>query len=321
MNLNPVEWSQAQELLLQLVQVLSPLAEQPAQRHIILTNRLFVPQKSEDYQPVQSKNPVRILLTLESMQKQVQEWVGEEGEGRVKTTIPPKNPTPPIAMQAKTLLLRVQNAIGRLVSSSNLKDPKQEPLREAMKQLKPDLDRIIQAVAEEGMEAGIEKPNERSFATPYRFVPTPSGRQTRLMAEVKTVNAKVKIDNPKSQIIHETLPYNETSKPQITEEIRAQAKPQPMQPKNNEVEVLNPKLSEETSPLSFSRPSKLSPAIQNEPHVQTKEQKQAIPRPIERTTIPVVPFISESRSLTPVRKKKKKKGFWQREEEDDRKNS
>jgi hypothetical protein len=311
--MNPVEWSKAQDLLLQLVQVLSPLAERPPHSHLVLNKHFFNPRRNEEYPASQLRNPVRILSTLESVQKQVHEWVGGE---RMESTIKGKE-NAPIAKLAEKLIAEVRYTIGKLISSVNIKNPEKDPFLDAMKLIEPELAEIIKAVAQERLEAVQQKPTERSFVGTPRFLPTPSARETLILrGEVKVKKEGMRRgDTP----IFHPVPKEvvEFLIPLVT---IIEDQPQLKKVELKDPEALKPPVSQDL-PL-LSRQVKPSPVIQGGIVIQPQEQEKTAPRPMERITIPVVPFVSETRSLTPARKKKKKKGFWHRAEEDeDLKNS
>lgn len=255
MNLNPVEWSQAQDLLLKLVRILAPLTED---RSIpissVLSKRFFAPPTNEDFQGFQFRNPVRILTNLHNVQKQVEELIGEpsiENFNASKQAFEPKKvcrpeqmtpkPFPPLSKQAQKLINQVQDAIGKLCSSTNIKKPDEAPLRETLKQLKPSLDRMIEAVTHKELHPAND--SSSSFRLPI----------SRSLRE--------------EQIIKKVIPLSDA-------EVQSEKAP--------------------------------------------SEVRKEI---IERTSLPIVPFIPDNRSLSPARKKKKRKGFWFRDNDDDRNNS
>ncbi len=152
-----IEWSKAQDLLLKLVQALAPLAERSPPISAILQQRFSIPQSlfSEEVPKRSIRQPVTLLTSLHS---EVEKWIGEPA-----LASPLQQPTLPIARQAQRLIDQVQDTIGKLCQSMHIKDPKEEPLREALKRLKPHLERIIEAVSHEGMHSSDE-----GNATPFR---------------------------------------------------------------------------------------------------------------------------------------------------------
>lgn len=126
--MNSVECSKAQDLLVKLVQALTPLTLKEGPVSFFPTNRFFLPI---------SKDPI-LLLSL--LQKEVNHWVGE---GSAKEFVEPPKKTLPIASQAKHLIAQVQQAIGKLATSEFMQSPKEAPLKEVLKKLKPNLDQII----------------------------------------------------------------------------------------------------------------------------------------------------------------------------------
>lgn len=169
MNLNRSEWSKAQDLLVQLVQILTPLAEKDSAS--VLNNRFFVPPGAND-DPLAFRHPVRVLHFA---QQQVAEWIeqlpaptvsqrGGEGGSAID-----RAPARPLSTQAQKLIDQVRNAICSLCTSSNIVEPKAAPLREALLKIKPYIDEMVQAVTHEGMHSSDDEPNPHSPLTSHRF--------------------------------------------------------------------------------------------------------------------------------------------------------
>lgn len=307
MNLNSLELSKAQSLLLELVWVLSPIAGRAVPISFFLNNR-FSP-KSGDSQLTQFRYPVRLITTLHSMQKQVEEWIEVNGElgtqnaerrtgngellGAAESSeagerrepgchpdplnaerrsqnaklvgeppAPPKAKLPPLSRLAQRLIDQVQDAIGKLCQSTNIKDPKEEPLREALKRLKPELDQIIKSVSHEGMHSADE-------GLPQVFRPIPRPARENLIKMAISQEGVLK----------------------------------------KERETISRSSVESPAPL---------PQIDGK---SSQEKESATPRSVERTTLSAAPFVPETRNLTPGQKKKKRKSFWFREEKEERNNS
>ena len=139
MNLNSVEWSQAQELLLTLVRVLTPLTGRAESLSSFLHFRLYFPPAQVE---TQLQRSVSVLTTLCSVQAQVKEWIGEGSEvekEEVRLELP-------LARQAQKLIEQVQGAIGKLCSSKHIKNPEAAPVRKTLQTLKPRLDQIVDMV-------------------------------------------------------------------------------------------------------------------------------------------------------------------------------
>src|SRR5690554_6472885 len=79
MNLNPIEWAQAQNLLLKLVQVLSPLTVRPIAPSFFLSRRFFAPPMAPSADFFQH-HPVKLLSALHEVRKEVEEWIAEPEE-------------------------------------------------------------------------------------------------------------------------------------------------------------------------------------------------------------------------------------------------
>src|SRR3990167_7840762 len=77
MNLNSVDWSHAQSLLIKLVQVLSPLTVHEIPASVFLNRRFVIPSfySHENFFP--KRCPVKLLSTLHAVQKEVEEWVSD----------------------------------------------------------------------------------------------------------------------------------------------------------------------------------------------------------------------------------------------------
>ncbi len=189
MGLNPVLWSQAQDLLLKLVYILKPLADPAAPVPSLLNQRFYIPPKNEESHPFQ--HAVRILSTLHSVQKQVEEWIGQEP---VTEAPQPSKTAVPLPKQAQKLILQVQDAITKLCSSTNMRNPEETPLRQSLKYLKPGLDRIIQAVTQDGMHSASD-----SLPQPFRFPLPQSSRQELIRKLISFPEHKIKED-PKSSL-------------------------------------------------------------------------------------------------------------------------
>ncbi|MBX7065846.1 MAG: hypothetical protein K1X28_01315 [Parachlamydiales bacterium] len=181
MDLNPVDWNQAQNLLIKLVQALSPLAVRPVAPSIFLSRRFFVPPPSYPTADFFQRHPVKLL---HEVQKEVEKLIAEpskteetphrvavvekavqaEPKSKPEKT-PAKESSPvkekalvqqpsapsvekpvPLVRQAKELIHQVQEAIGKLANSTYMQEPTEAPLREVLKKLKPSLDRILDAV-------------------------------------------------------------------------------------------------------------------------------------------------------------------------------
>lgn len=171
MNMNPIDCSKAQALLTKLVQMLSPLTVKEVSPSFLLNKRFFIPPQEWKHQTQRS---VKLLNCLHAVQREVNEWVQEEGGSAQKQTKQLKlHPfhrkreeiSPSIAKQAKVLVNQVHEAICEMSSSANFKAPQEAPLREALRKLKPQLDRIIELLALSPSRRSYE--NRGPFIAPY----------------------------------------------------------------------------------------------------------------------------------------------------------
>lgn len=78
MDMNPVEWSQAKNLLVKLSQVLSPLTVQTISSSMFLHRRFFIPPSEVQEGTFLNKHPVRLLTAaLHKVQKEMEALMGE----------------------------------------------------------------------------------------------------------------------------------------------------------------------------------------------------------------------------------------------------
>lgn len=297
-KMNPVEWSKAQDLLVKLVQALAPLTVQEVPASLFLNKRFFIPQQWSAEVPL-SKHPIRLLTIL---QKEVNNLVGEAPPKKEIS----KKEAPPVAKQAKQLIAEVQEAIGKLVNSEFIQAPKEAPLKEALKKLKPNLDQIIEAVTKEQESETEEEP---SFRHP---LPRPQ-REEGMKKSLPTPETPKRTPDVK-RAVQEVKKETTSSTPEPLERREAPKKPRgegrALEKKEPEVaaapkEVVKP----------FSTPPKAVPIPpQGEPFV-LPEEPEARPFPVEEVkALPAVPFVPQHKNLDPLRKKKKKRGFWFRKD-------
>ncbi len=292
--MNSVEWTQAQGLLKKFIDALSPLTVQAAVSSDFLNRRFFVPPHlaSNDYF---QRHPVRLLLVLREVEKEVGEWIGktekktESKPTKVENKPSSKEPIP-IGKQAKELIRQVQEAIGKLSNSRYIQNPQEAPLRKVLVKLKPDLERIIDAVSEL-----LESQGEIPKKAPLRRAVPVSTRQERL--EKLLFSTK---DTP----FPDAAPTKRTdrkvfSTPKEKPTLSVKRVPE-------KGEKIPEKAKKEEAPLS----SQLFPRIEKrEEGLLRKEEMHPVALPILGAPVP-------KKTLLP-RKKKKRKGFWSKEEEKD----
>ncbi len=342
MNLNPVEWSQAQDLLIKLVQVLTPLTERIVPASFFLSRRFVIPSglMQEDCPSIPLRHPVRILSALHTVQQEVEKWIGkapqeiEEKKSEVRPPLSrnenvPKD-TPPLSKQAQKLIHEVQKAIGELANSTYIQDPKEAPLREALKKLKPNLDRIIDSMAhEKEPEQAPQVPLRQSIPrTPRDFI----FAKPHMFAEIlnneiaaRPAPAKDPVDSPIVRLVQrggekEGRGVEPASPKSIPVPTRTAPAPisrdeavSPAPKKKGEVkEGREP--SKENS--IEAKPLKVETEVDKPSRKEGHTEVKVIPKPFEAITLPGAPFISQAKNLVAPRKKKKRKGFWFKGEED-----
>lgn len=328
----PINFSKAQDLLIKLVQVLSPLTVRTIPASFFLSKRFFIPPSESELQEMGMRSSVRLLTNLTEVQKEMGEWLeeatvpsqkpeeGKEAKGKMthsgqklspnaKTerdrsflgekaqAVSSKTQVNPISKQAQTLISQVHEAIGKLSSSSYFKDPQEEPLREALKKIKPHLDKIIELVS---LEETVEKAQ--------------SGLMKKHSMETTREQLFSKIHTKTSE-----SPTQSKELPSRQREITSERPNQPLNAQEEEVREQN----QVNSQMPKHKESKVQVVnILTGKILVTQESKdEPTPRPAERTYIPGAPYQSQEKSLNPIRRKKKRKGFWFKEEEKERDHS
>lgn len=283
MELNPIEWSEAQKLLLKLVEALTPLVEEQTEAKSIfsLNKRLFIPPEKT---LSEEQHFQRSVTLLHAVQKEVTEWVELEPsfslpkkkEEKTTTVLPEKKESEvPLPKQAQKLIQQVQLTISKLCTSENFKKPQEEPLKEALKRLKPSLDKLIEKVT-----LGEQfLPSKEVVQTPFKY-PVPLPERERLVKQVYVVKKDPEVKARGAS--REFLPKEEELP--VKSENRAKTAPSSEKPKERK-EI----------PHSF---------------IPQQGKKEFIPT-FERTTLPINPMIPNPRNPTASSKsKKKRKGFW-----------
>lgn len=296
MNLNPTEWSKTQDLLVKLVHALTPLTVKEVPASLFLSKRFYMPSQwmSDSTESPLLKQPIRLLTTLHSVQKEVEKWV-EPAPQKQEIKKGEKREIPPVAKQAEKLIAEVQEAIVKLSNSNFVRDPKEAPLREALKKLKPELDRMIQAVAEDpegGAEQGASK---QSFRHPLPR--SPREEVMKKLLSLSEIRPKAPQDAKKptsSAVSDEQIPPSKPAGEGRGEEKKG-AKPTQFKPIKEESRLLE-KIGEE---------------------LHAGEAKPTI-KPVEITSLPLIPILPQAKELQPPRKKKKRKGFWFKEDVEER---
>lgn len=316
MNLNPIEWTEAQRLLLKLVQVLSPLAVRPIESSAFLTRRFFIPSMTPS--DFFERHPVKWLLTLREVQKEVEAWILDSekqdsekqepkkrgAEKREPETAEPRERRPkkemveasreralreekaarslPLGRQAKELIHQVQQTIGRLSSSKYIQEPEETPLREALKELMPHLNRIIRT---------LSKPGEK--LPEFRELPE-KGAPVSLRRHALPVPVR-------QEIIEKLRVFKEVKPLPVPKET-----PQPL-----------------SQPLPQPLPRKLRPTeaeVKKEPEGKVSPSQSVLPAPKSvdprSVILPAFPPLADTKRARPS-KRKKRRGFWFKEDKPD----
>jgi hypothetical protein len=306
MDIQPTEWSRAQELLVRLVQVLTPIVQQGSGEGISSFSRsLFVPPEPLATFPFS----VRLLKVLTQAQSQMSQWIEEAKEESAPQQKSPLVPAPspkrevpfapifsqkPAQGRAKELIIQVRQAIRTLATFSTVENPKPPPFREVMRKLKPLIDDLIETVGKTDMHSSDDwaSPNRKAVPIPARQeqifpkrIPLPfrgnSGRDNAPKKEPSSPPIQKRGEKPWKEEVRLT--------PQATPRARA-ITPEP------------------SLPVTSLRPG---PS-------QSEERKPSVSAPhFDRISLPGVPYFHPSPSHTPVKGKKKKKDFLHREDEDE----
>lgn len=292
MNLNSVDWSHAQSLLLQLVQALSPLTIRTIPASFFLNRRFFNPLAFQE-EGSEMKRGIRILTSLHQVQKQVDNWIdlpeeevvnltkakeetssdqpkkGDQARKPYSQVETMKNKEFPLREQAQKLIHEVQDAIGRLSNSKFLQDPQEKLLRDTLLRLKPNLDRIVQTMRDEEGDLAQEK-----------LPATPKTQREELIQKL-TLRAQ-------KRILRQAALLSKSESSQFRELERGGGK----------------EYFDETS---------LFRSVEKGSATQTKEAVLLK----QMTALPGAPFTPESKRLIQGRKKKKRKSFWFKEKKDE----
>lgn len=351
MDLNSVDWSNARNLLVKLAQALSPLADNTSSiTNTIFLNRRFVPPQHDLGADFYERHPVQILIKLHEVQKQVEELIDdpeapkETPETRFKNNPKtaaskesafeverPKNgasQTPsilPLVRQAKELVHQVQEAIVKLSSSLYIKDPNEAPLRETLKKLKPDLDRIIQTIAEIQRKPA-EKGEKISLPIPVPKRQEVVIKKFRELREknFSAVETEVSRARPQPQPLRKTEPAPENQKaPKAFIQTKLTPDSKPPLPFKEKAEPSTEKKAKEKVSVELETKklhSKEAKPFQNQigtlPSEKPEQGQNNTKQEFRPLALPISPLIFDAKRIVSPRKKKKRKGFWFKDEDD-----
>lgn len=355
MELNPIEWNEAQNLLLKLVQALSPLAISPVAPSMFLSRRFFIPPSVTPAADFFQRHPVKLLVTLHEVQKEVEEWIAEPekngapeesrpaaaatrpatkiaSERQVEKPVSKEKPqtrelskpeeekTVPLVRQAKELIHQVQEAIGKLSNSTYIQEPQEAPLRELLKKLKPSLDRIV--------DSFVSAEEKTQAVQPFRHaLPIPARQEI-----IKKLHTFKKEERPLPTASTQPKPSEKVDLPAKTDPIRRFERSQitltPVQEKENiptqaavvkEKPVKKQKAAEKTVEQERTgepvKKSEEAAPVRFNVRIEKTEPPPA-KQDLKPVSLPLMVF--ESKRAAAPRKKKKRKGFWFKDGEEQR---
>lgn len=318
MEMTPIDCSRAQDILTKLVQVLSPLTLKIVPTSFFLSKRFAMPNREGLFPKKEMRANVCLLKDLTQFQAEIEMLMGDaktsgkegtwpktdsvlpESREKMMQALKSKTPEqkgpatpeqkgapqlvlPPVSKQAEKLIAQVHVAIAKLTTSKQLKNPEEEPLKEALRKIKPHLDRIVESVSHQ--EKGSDPITKRGAVFPNRNHP---------------LNASVK--NSESETAKEVPNTNAQNDP----------------PKRKKGELSREPLKKESAERTEKSERKIAVnALTGKILIShTPDEVQQVPRTQERTYLPGAPFQPENKNLGPIKKKKKRKGFWFKREEE-----
>lgn len=360
MDLNSVDLSDARSLLVELVRALSPLTN-PANSatNALFLNRRFIPPQDSPT-ALYERHPVQILVKLHEVQEEVKKWVGDPEEvqspaftkeserdnleirSKPQTKAAPSKENlleargqkgasiSPLVREAKALVHQVQRAIATLSSSTSIQHANEALLRDALKKLKPGLDRIIRTIAEAQEKPpekgdGLQK-EEKSRDLPSTPIPTRQKvvmQKLRELRQEKTQAEEVERD----KLARKALPAQTPGKKEFSQEKQKPSSKEQVQPEpglnhnNKEFRPQKPiqenleSLSTEPFPVSLKEKSAQSQIESPVSEKQEQAQKNTHSE-MKPVALPISPLYFNTKKIAPARKKKKRKGFWFKDEED-----
>lgn len=340
MNMNPVEWSQVREVLIR--QILTPSTERMVLASLFLSRCFVIPSgfMQDDLQPFLLRHPVRLLTTLHSVQKQVEQWIAEppkemEAEERPATHLsrseigarqPFPKETSSLSKQAQKLIDQVQDAIVKLATSTYIQDPQEVPLREALKKLKPNLDRIIDSMTQER-----ERPLQPNTLSSFHH-PIPASDREHVFANLASSTEKrpAPYQSPhshpiqiSSQSIAPAIQKDLNRSPVIEKKEAVIERNKIFKKRDVQSERGKEGAIQEKGFLNKKIVLPIDPPIEKQTHQQEQKGAKTAFKPLEAISLPSAPFLSQNKIIIAPRKKKKRKGFWfkGRDLEEDHNNS
>lgn len=165
------EWQTAQTVLVGLVRALAPLTGNDVS--LALKCRFPIPKPPTlPKEPLNTHHSVELLSTL----TKAQQWI--EQLSPLEPPISSSNPQEPsVTKQAKRMVTEIQQTIAHLASSIFLKNPQEKPLKQALGNLKPHLDDLIEAVTRQQMGTTDEPSTPFRAPQPFKHLLEARARQ------------------------------------------------------------------------------------------------------------------------------------------------
>ena len=337
MNLNPAEWTRAQELLLRLVDVLGPIAQK--QNSLFGTQRLFFPFSHSslftDAGPI--RFGARLLTDLTDAKKEVEEWIGKLPIHAAEEAIEPTAETnsKPFSSPAET-----SNVEKSGVAPTALSPSKKELDSSLIKELRkssstPEKNSPVETQAQklvEQVRSAILSLSSSSFlvdpkAGPLRdalkrlkplidqLIDAVSQEGMHLAGDGLPQAARFKAaPSERETLLKRLIPFPQENR-ETQENRRSASSHSPrlidLQTERGEGAGKKP---DTHSSKTYSTPPY---SLLDRPKEKTAEaEKPHFDRNGERTSIPAAPYLSStSASLSSRKPKKKRKSFWLREDE------
>lgn len=337
MSIQSNEWLVAKELLAQLVQILSPFAQEGEGREKEISSfsqRLFIPPSIPDKNQ-NFTHTVRLLSTLQQAQKQMNHWIEILSDGKevldpqrksdlsqkaeernVSSSSQRSENSSKIAQlaqgQAKQVILQVRQALHILSDLPNLQDIKVASFRNAIQKLKPVVEDLIEAVNMPSAEDGMQTSHRKQSLLSIRKQQPPLNKQIPLPFKGKKESAT----RPTRGFSARIREAKKEDKPQskTTEKKETILKPEKAKDSSEEKDLKQVPLPAKSQTSHFS--GLISGSRDSMP--KEGDAPKALPH-FDRIAIPGAPFTSTSQmtSNSSSKAKKKRKKFWQRGEDDE----
>ncbi|PIS02915.1 MAG: hypothetical protein COT85_02470 [Chlamydiae bacterium CG10_big_fil_rev_8_21_14_0_10_42_34] len=279
MKSNYVDLPEPNEILLGLVEALEPFIKDEIPNSFFLSKR-FALNGSEINVSLQKRSVEELLIRLQTIQEQVTTWVGDEAGDRTKKG---SLTLEPIVKQASLLLRQVRGAIGKLCTSKQIQEPAQEPIRQTLKSIQPELKKMVEAI-----NGSVEDLSENEPIQSFRHPLPRSSRQ---------------------ELLQKLTSFHEVPRKPYQQDLKAFSSEQVIK-RGGEGVILRDVL-EEGDP--FLKDNPISSLLESVPNPKVVS--------FEKTALPAAPFTPPLRNLPSTKKKKRRKKLFSRDEEDDENNN